>query len=167
MFSPAGSERICKNMLYSIVGIDYHKNRAVSTKSFENALLSARCKKNQGKLWQKERGSDGTSPLDKLLLLKRRCCGRTGERTPLVPPQVCARWAKTINCHAHPRILLPQNRSLPHLPAAPFPHQPEPRCNTLDFASKVVCQRALHLFGNSATKKSKTDFSALPFFRPA
>ena len=29
--SPAGAERICKNMLYSIVGIDYHKNRAVST----------------------------------------------------------------------------------------------------------------------------------------
>jgi hypothetical protein len=25
------AERICKNMLYSIVGIDYHKNRAVST----------------------------------------------------------------------------------------------------------------------------------------
>ena len=136
MFSPAGAERICKNMLYSIVGIDYHKNRAVSTKSFENALLSARCKKKRWKLWQKERGPDGTSPLDKLLLLKRRCCGRTGERTPLVPPQVCARWAKTINCHAHPRILLPQNRSLPHLLAAPFPHQPEPRCNTLDFAEQ-------------------------------
>ena len=31
MFIPAGTERICKNMLYSIVGIDYHKNRAVST----------------------------------------------------------------------------------------------------------------------------------------
>ena len=31
MFSPAGPERICKNMLYSIVGIGYHKNRAVST----------------------------------------------------------------------------------------------------------------------------------------
>ena len=33
MFSPAGSERICKNMLYSIVGIDYHKNRAMSTRT--------------------------------------------------------------------------------------------------------------------------------------
>ena len=41
----------------------------------------------------------------------------------------------------HPRILLPQNRCLPEPLAAPFPHQPEPRCNTLDFASKVVCQR--------------------------
>jgi hypothetical protein len=65
MFSPAGPERICKNMLYSIVGIDYHKNRAVSTKTFENALFSATCKKRQGKLWQKEKGLDGTSPLDK------------------------------------------------------------------------------------------------------
>jgi hypothetical protein len=34
-------------MLYSIVGIDYHKNRAVSTKSFENTSLSAVCKKKQ------------------------------------------------------------------------------------------------------------------------
>ena len=70
-----------------------------------------------------------------------RCCGRTGERTPLVPLQACAGWAKTVNCHAHPRILLPQNRCLPEPFAAPFPRQPEPRCNTLDFASKVVCQR--------------------------
>ena len=70
-----------------------------------------------------------------------RCCGRTGERTPLVPLQACAGWAKTVNCHAHLRILLPQNRCLPHLLAAPFPRQPEPRCNTLDFAGKVVCQR--------------------------
>ena len=72
---------------------------------------------------------------------KKRCCGRTGERTPLVPLQACAGWAKTVNCHAHPRILLPQNRCLPEPLAAPFPRQPEPRCNTLDFASKVVCQR--------------------------
>ena len=70
-----------------------------------------------------------------------RCCGRTGERTPLVPLQACAGWAKTVNCHAHPRILLPQNRCLPEPFAAPFPRQPEPRCNTLDFAGKVVCQR--------------------------
>ena len=152
MFSPAGSEQICKNMLYLIVGIDYHKIRAVSTKTFENTLLSAGCKKSRGKLWQKERGSDGTSPLDKLLLLKRRCCGRTGERTPLVPPQVCARWAKTVNCRAHPRILLPQNRCLPESLAAPFPHQPEPRCNTLDFASKVVCQRAFRCSLESSRK---------------
>ena len=64
-----------------------------------------------------------------------------GKRTPLVPLQACAGWAKTVNCHAHPRILLPQNRCLPEPLAAPFPHQPEPRCNTLDFAGKVVCQR--------------------------
>ena len=72
-----------------------------------------------------------------------RCCGRTGERTPLVPLQACAGWAKTVNCHAHPRILLPQNRCLPEPLAASFPRQPEPRCNTLDFAGKVVCQRVL------------------------
>ena len=60
----------------------------------------------------------------------------------MVPPQACAGWAETVNCHAHPRILLPQNRCLPEPFAAPFPHQPEPRCNTLDFGSKVVCQRA-------------------------
>ncbi len=55
-----------------------------------------------------------------------------------LPP---SRWAETINCHAHPRILLPQNRCLPEPFAAPFPRQLEPRCNTLDFAGKVVCQR--------------------------
>ena len=70
-----------------------------------------------------------------------RCCGRTGERTPLVPLQACAGRAETVNSNAHLRILLPQNRCLPEPFAAPFPHQPEPRCNTLDFASKVVCQR--------------------------
>ena len=51
------------------------------------------------------------------------------------------RVAETVNCHAHLRIILPQNRCLPEPLAAPFPRQPEPRCNTLDFASKVVCQR--------------------------
>ena len=35
------------------------------TRTFENTLLSATCKKRQGKLWQKERGLDGASPLDK------------------------------------------------------------------------------------------------------
>ena len=70
-----------------------------------------------------------------------RCCGRTGERTPLVPLQACAGRAETVNSNAHPRILLPQNRCLPEPLAASFPRQPEPRCNTLDFASKVVCQR--------------------------
>ena len=65
------AERICKNMLYSIVGIDYHKNRAVSTKTFENASLSAACKKRRGKLWQKERGLDDASPLDKATTAKK------------------------------------------------------------------------------------------------
>ena len=63
------AERICKNMLYSIVEIDYHKNRAVSTKSFENTSLSAVCKKKRGKLWQKERGLDSASPLDKQIYI--------------------------------------------------------------------------------------------------
>ena len=35
------------------------------TRTFENTLLSATCKKRQGKLWQKERGLDDASPLDK------------------------------------------------------------------------------------------------------
>ena len=35
----------------------------MSTKSFDNTLLSAACKKKQGKLWRKKRELDGTSPL--------------------------------------------------------------------------------------------------------
>ena len=38
---------------------------AAQARTFENTLLSATCKKRQGKLWQKERGLDGASPLDK------------------------------------------------------------------------------------------------------
>jgi len=38
---------------------------AAQTRTFENTSLSAVCKKTQGKLWQKERGLDGASPLDK------------------------------------------------------------------------------------------------------
>ena len=38
---------------------------ASQTRTFENTPLSAVCKKKQGKLWQKERGLDGASPLDK------------------------------------------------------------------------------------------------------
>ena len=38
---------------------------AAQTRTFENTSLSAVCKKRQGKLWQKERGLDGASPLDK------------------------------------------------------------------------------------------------------
>ena len=37
------------------------------TRTFENALLSVACKKTQGKLWQKERGPDGASPLDRIM----------------------------------------------------------------------------------------------------
>ncbi len=79
---PRRSERICKNMLYSIVGIDYHKNRAVSTKSFENTLISAGCKKRQGKLWQKKRGLDDAYPLDKAIIVKKF---RTHLRPGFVP----------------------------------------------------------------------------------
>ena len=88
-------------------------------------------------------GKYSSKKRQRVLLIQggERCCGRTGERTPLVPLQACAGWAKNVNCHAHPRILLPQNRCLPEPLAAPFPRQPEPRCNTLDFAGKVVCQR--------------------------
>ena len=38
---------------------------ASQTRTFENTSLSAACKKNQGKFWQKERGLDAASPLDK------------------------------------------------------------------------------------------------------
>ena len=37
------------------------------TRTFENTLISAACKKTQGKLWQKERGSDGAGPLDRMM----------------------------------------------------------------------------------------------------
>ena len=37
------------------------------TRTFENTLISAACKKTQGKLWQKERGLDGASPLDRIM----------------------------------------------------------------------------------------------------
>ncbi len=40
---------------------------AAQTRTFENTLISAACKKTQGKLWQKERGLDGASPLDKIM----------------------------------------------------------------------------------------------------
>ncbi|MFQ7518020.1 MAG: hypothetical protein ACLRMU_10285 [Ruminococcus sp.] len=36
----------------------------MSTRKFENPLLSAECKKTFPKLWQKDRGLDGASPLD-------------------------------------------------------------------------------------------------------
>ena len=40
---------------------------AAQTRTFENTLISAACKKKQGKLWQKERGLDGASPLDRIM----------------------------------------------------------------------------------------------------
>jgi hypothetical protein len=45
--------------------MDCHKNRVVSTKSFENTLFFAERKKKRGKVLQKERGLDGASPLDR------------------------------------------------------------------------------------------------------
>ena len=95
---------------------------------------------------------------------EKRCCGRTGERTPLVPLKACAGWAETVNCHAHPRILLPQNRCFPEPLAAPFPHQPEPRCNTLDFASKVVCQRGAAAPLETRAKEEIPLFEITPAF---
>ena len=73
----------------SIVGMDYHKNRAVSTKSFENTPLSAACKKKQGKLWQKERRLDGASPLDKATTAKKF---RSHPQTIFIP--VLSRFAE-------------------------------------------------------------------------
>ena len=40
---------------------------ASQTRTFENTPLSSACKKTQGKLWQKERGLDGASPLDRIM----------------------------------------------------------------------------------------------------
>ena len=40
---------------------------AAQTRTFENTSLSSACKKTQGKLWQKERGLDGASPLDRII----------------------------------------------------------------------------------------------------
>ena len=44
---------------------------ASQMRTFENALLSAACKKRQGKLWQKERGPDDAYPLDKAIIVKK------------------------------------------------------------------------------------------------
>ena len=73
--------------------------------------------------------------------MEKRCCGRKGNvhHWFLYKPELGG-W-KLSNDRTHPLILQPQNRCLPYPLAAPFPRQPEPRCNTLDFASKVVCQR--------------------------
>ena len=58
---------------------------AAQTRTFENTLLSAACKKKKGELWQKERGLDGASPLDKFFksetgyrtILSNRFCKRS------------------------------------------------------------------------------------------
>ena len=69
---------------------------------------------------------------------------RQDGRTYTIGSSASLRWvAKSVNSNAHPRILLPQNRCLPEPLAASFPRQPEPRCNTLDFASKVVCAKGM------------------------
>ena len=40
---------------------------ASRTRTFENTLISAACKKTQGELWQKERGPDGAGPHDRIM----------------------------------------------------------------------------------------------------
>jgi len=61
---------------------------ASQTRTFENMPLSAACKKKKkkkGELWQKERGLDGASPLDKFFksetgyrtILSNRFCKRS------------------------------------------------------------------------------------------
>ena len=40
---------------------------ASQTRTFENTLISADCRKTQGKRWQKERGPDGAGPLDRMM----------------------------------------------------------------------------------------------------
>ena len=54
---------------------------AAQTRTFENTLISAACKKKRGKLWQKERGLDTASPLDKVETLE------VEEITPYNPAQ--------------------------------------------------------------------------------
>ena len=75
---------------------------ASQTRTFENTPLSSACKKTQGKLWQKERGLDGASPLDRiircskpLLLLLRfsRCSGQNGnKKSRHKTDQLCLRF---------------------------------------------------------------------------
>ena len=58
---------------------------ASQTRTFENTSLLAACKKKKGELWQKERGLDGASPLDKFFksetgyrtILSNRFCKRS------------------------------------------------------------------------------------------
>ena len=63
----------------------------MSTKSFENTILSAACKKTQGKLWQKERGLDGASPLDIAIILKKGVA-TAGRGTYTVGSSASLRW---------------------------------------------------------------------------
>ena len=67
----------------------------MSTKSFENTLISAACKKTQGKLWQKERGLDGASPLDKATTAQKF---HSHPQTILIP--VSSRFAE---CPCNPK----------------------------------------------------------------
>ena len=60
---------------------------ASQMRTFENALLSAACKKRQGKLWQKERGPDDAYPLDKAIIVKKF-------RTCLLYTSGCASWSR-------------------------------------------------------------------------
>ena len=52
--------------LKSPTGLSLLRSTA-QTRTFENTLISAACKKTQGKLWQKERGPDGAGPLDRMM----------------------------------------------------------------------------------------------------
>ena len=75
---------------------------AAQTRTFENTLLSAACKKKKGELWQKERGPDGASPLDKFFksetgyrtMLSNRFCKRSNVSSSTVRKVRCDRKFK-------------------------------------------------------------------------
>ena len=50
----------------TVLGLSLLRSTA-QTRTFENTLISAACKKTQGKLWKKERGPDGAGPLDRIM----------------------------------------------------------------------------------------------------
>ena len=66
------------------------KTSFVNKKS-ENTLLSAECKKMYQKLWQKERGLDGASPLDIAIILKKGVA-TAGRGTYTVGSSASLRW---------------------------------------------------------------------------
>ena len=72
---------------------------AAQTRTFENTSLLAACKKNQGKLWQKERKLNGASPLDKVLLRN------------VVPSRFCPGFKKGLHSIIYHAIMLPEIES--------------------------------------------------------